>query len=51
MDDSKKSAVEHREIVDSYTKPKEVSDVTGTVRLAEESATCLIPTPSSDPRG
>lgn len=49
-----KNAVEHREIVEvveGYTKPKEVSDVTGTVRLAEDTDTRLIPTTSADPRG
>ncbi|EKG17703.1 major facilitator superfamily transporter [Macrophomina phaseolina MS6] len=54
MDEAKiKNTVEHHEIVgvgDSYTKPKEVSDVTGTVKLAEETDTRLIPTPSADPR-
>lgn len=52
-DDAKLGHVEHREVVNDQlgTLQEPVSDITGTVKLAEESDTYLIPAPSADPRG
>ncbi|KAK8207430.1 major facilitator superfamily domain-containing protein [Phyllosticta capitalensis] len=51
-DDAKLGHVEHREVVNDQlgTLQEPVSDITGTVKLAEESDTYLIPAPSADPR-
>lgn len=51
MEVAKESGVQHQEIVETLTKPTEVADVTGTVKLADDAEICLIPTPSADPRG